>query len=101
MKLIKVLNPEPPLCYGEDIFSNYESSLVIPKGSLDAYRNAYIWCNFYNITEVSGIEDINVDATEMEEIERYDINGRRLEQPTPGVNIIKTSDGSTRKEWVK
>ena len=35
------------------------------------------------------------------EVSRYDIHGRRLNEPTRGINIIKMSDGSTRKEIVK
>jgi hypothetical protein len=46
-------------------------------------------------------EDISIDATEVEEVGRYDTNGRLLSKPAHGVNIIKMSDGSTRKEWVK
>ena len=51
--------------------------------------------------ELSGIEDIMVNESGVVEVERYDVHGRRLEQPTRGINIIKMSDGSTRKEWVK
>lgn len=32
---------------------------------------------------------------------RYDINGRPLSTPTKGVNIVKYSDGSVEKEFVK
>lgn len=102
LEFIKVLNPIPPTCRGGYYtFDNYESSLVIPEGSLVAYRQADVWCNFTNITEVSGIEDVKVDATDIQELGRYDIDGRLLTEPTPGINIIKMSDGSTRKEWVK
>ena len=51
--------------------------------------------------ELAGIEDITIDETDDVEVERYDVHGRRLEQPTRGINIIKMSDGTTRKEWVK
>ena len=51
--------------------------------------------------ELAGIEDITIDETDVVEVERYDVHGRRLEQPTRGINIIKMSDGTTRKEWVK
>ena len=51
--------------------------------------------------ELSGIEDIMVNESGVVEVERYDINGRLLSKPAPGINIIKMSDGTTRKEWVK
>ena len=35
------------------------------------------------------------------EVGRYDIHGRLLSAPTSGVNIIKYSDGSIKKEVVK
>lgn len=50
------------------------------------------------IEEVETEEDTNVDAVE---VARYDINGRLLSEPSKGINIIKMSDGSTRKEFVK
>ena len=31
----------------------------------------------------------------------YDLQGRRVEQPTKGINIIKMKDGSTRKVLIK
>lgn len=48
----------------------------------------------------SNINNISIE-NHITETSRYDINGRQLEQPTQGINIIKMSDGSTRKEWVK
>ncbi len=48
----------------------------------------------------AGITDVKSDNTATE-VARYDINGRMLAQPTKGINIIKMSDGSIRKEWVK
>ncbi len=101
LEFIKVLNPIPPCISSYYTFDHYESSLVVPDGSLFAYSQADVWRNFSNITEVSGIEDVKVDATEVEEVVRYDIDGRLLTEPTPGINIIKMSDGSTRKEWIK
>ncbi|MBQ4344312.1 MAG: hypothetical protein IJC40_00190 [Muribaculaceae bacterium] len=35
------------------------------------------------------------------EVARYDLHGRLLSEPTQGINIIKMSDGTTRKEFVK
>ena len=52
----------------------------------------------------AGIEDIKTgDDTDAESVEvaRYDVNGRLLSTPVKGINIIKMSDGNTRKEFVK
>ena len=50
----------------------------------------------------NGIETIEVeDSIDVVEIARYDIHGRLLTEPTKGINIIKMSNGTTRKEFVK
>lgn len=40
-------------------------------------------------------------SSEVQEVARYSLNGQRLTAPTKGVNIVKYSDGSVRKEIVK
>ena len=52
------------------------------------------------IVGVGGVEGIEADNNTIE-IARYDIHGRLLSEPTKGINIIKMSDGSTRKEIIK
>ena len=47
------------------------------------------------------INDVVADEIVATEVARYDANGRLLSKPVPGINIIKMSDGSTRKEFVK
>ena len=48
---------------------------------------------------VTDVENIATD--DAVEVSRYDIHGRLLNEPTPGINIVKYSDGTTRKEIVK
>ena len=50
--------------------------------------------------DTSGIEDARV-SEEPTVIVRYDLRGRRLNAPQTGVNILKMSDGTTRKVFVK
>ena len=38
---------------------------------------------------------------DVKEVSRYSVNGQRLTAPTKGLNIVKYSDGSVRKEMVK
>ena len=54
----------------------------------------------YTASEFNMIENIATDNNGVE-VCRYDLYGRRLSQPTQGVNIVKMSDGTTRKEMVK
>ena len=49
---------------------------------------------------VGGIEGVEADNNAVE-VARYDIHGRLLSEPAPGINIVKYSDGTTRKEIVK
>ena len=48
----------------------------------------------------TGITDA-VMTSDAKEISRYSANGQRLTAPTKGLNIVKYSDGSVRKEMVK
>ena len=48
----------------------------------------------------AGITDA-VMTSDAKEISRYSANGQRLTAPTKGLNIVKYSDGSVRKEMVK
>ena len=42
-----------------------------------------------------------VMTSDAKELSRYSVNGQRLTAPTKGLNIVKYSDGSVRKEMVK
>ncbi|MBR5331983.1 MAG: leucine-rich repeat domain-containing protein [Muribaculaceae bacterium] len=102
---ITSLNVEPPMCSYPVVFGGLSTKswnvlLNVPEGAKEAYANADEWCNFTNIQEIAGVEDIEVDNNAVE-VTRYDIHGRELSQPTTGVNIIKMSDGTTRKVIVK
>ncbi len=50
------------------------------------------------LTKIDGVEK---DADTAVETARYDIYGRRLSRPVQGINIIKMSDGTTRKVFTK
>lgn len=52
------------------------------------------------IVGIDNIDNIQSDKP-ASEISRYDIHGRKLPRPMPGINIIKMSDGTIRKEYVK
>ena len=89
--------------------------LYVPVGSKPAYENAFGWGYDY-FEEIIEVEDVMAAAEEavvtnireqkmkdryVWEVSRYDLQGKRLQKPTKGVNIIRYSDGSTRKEYVK
>ena len=55
----------------------------------------------YVAQEYNGVEGVASTGKDAVEVCRYDLHGRRLSQPAQGVNIVKMSDGSVRKEVVK
>ena len=55
---------------------------------------------FKTNADPDAIEDVKVEEEAME-IARYDINGRKLAVPQKGINIIRYSDGTSRKVLVK
>ena len=94
----------------ETVFSEIDKNqctLYVPEGSVEAYRTAKYWKNFKNIKEKyyssTGINKVNTysgSQKEVHEISRYSINGQRLNAPTRGINIVKYSDGTTKKIMV-
>ena len=95
---------------GKDVFvdSNYKNAtLHVPANAVEAYRNADQWKDFGNIvaltdedpkpTAISSIEYAPVATNKA----IYDLQGHQLAQPKKGLNIIKMSDGTTKKVIIK
>lgn len=101
LQYVTSLNLTPPAC-GAGVFNNRatNASLTVPESAISAYKSADVWRDFYEI-EVAGANNIVTTENSITSVARYDANGRLLSEPTPGINIIKMSDGSTRKVWVK
>ena len=49
----------------------------------------------------TGIENVTATGEEAVEVARYALDGTQLSVPTKGVNIVKMSDGTTKKVIVK
>lgn len=101
---------------GEIDYQEYykHKCVVVPMGSKAAYEKVPGIANhFEEIVEVDdvmayyheqlpvGIEERENSVLSSQEIGRYNLQGVRLKEPMPGVNIIKYSDGSSKKVWVK
>ncbi len=84
---------------------NDECVLYVPKGSKSAYESAEYWQDFYEIREIGGEDDtdgingISVDSTNIEGY--YSIDGQQLSTPQEGVNIVRYSDGTSKKVLMK
>ena len=55
---------------------------------------------FSTDVDPDGLETIR-DAEEVIEVARYDLSGRKLDKPQKGINIIRYSDGTSRKVLIK
>ena len=62
------------------------ADLFVPQGTKDAYQAATGWKNFYFINDTlpSGIDNITVGQSP----KIYDLNGRELQAPQQGINIV-------------
>ena len=79
------------------------ATLHVPVGCVDVYRNSNtVWSRFGTITDdVAGIEPpITLNPTEEGE-SYYTLQGQRIGQPQSGIVIVRYSDGSSRKMYVR
>ena len=74
-------------------------TLYVPQESLDAYKSAVQWKDFFNIT--TGIKNVPNTSSSATESARYSTDGTRLASPQKGINIIRMSDGTVKKVLVK
>lgn len=98
---VTILNPIP-VAISEDVFSNRtNATLYVPKGSKESYEAADYWKEFMEIVEIdpSGIDQIMSDGQNNATI--FTLDGKRMNKPQKGMNIIRMKDGTTRKVVVK
>ncbi len=112
IKLSEVnVNMNIPIEIDESVFKytgeNYSKDIIylvatlkVPNGSKNLYSNVEGWKKFANIQEVdfSGVETIKQKSTPTS---YYSVSGEKLNNVHRGVNIIRMSDGTTRKVVVK
>ena len=83
----------PPDVYRTRPFDNNaytRTDVYVPQGSLEAYKNNEVWGEFQNLHEAK-LTDINgviSDSTTNGERKVYDLQGRKLQKPVSGLNII-------------
>lgn len=67
---------------------------------LDKKTGAIVNAGRARVTGSTGIEDVTT-GTEATVVARYNVNGVQIADPVKGINIVKMSDGTTRKVLVK
>ena len=91
----------PPTCGTQalDDINKWTCILQVPAHALSLYQAAPQWKEFFFIEEATGIKGITSDNTSSKATitTSYDLNGKQFSQPQKGLNILKMSDGTTRK----
>lgn len=100
LETITLYNPTPPNV-SSDYFTNAQymnMNVYVPKGSLEAYQKADVWKNFWGLQEkdLTGIETVVADNCNTDNV-IYDMQGRRLDAPKAGLNIINGKKVMIRK----
>ena len=105
---VTVLNPIP-VAITQYVFTNQaNATLYVPMGSRNAYLSANYWKEFNKVfeTDYSGIDQIKIrengfSEQRVEERDWYTIDGKQVDKPKKGFSIIRMSDGTVRKVFVK
>ena len=88
-----------------DIFEGVNQSeceLYVPFKSVEIYKMAPVWNKFIvKGSDMSGIDDVPADRPAITPVARYNLQGSRLSGPQQGINIVRYSDGTTKKELVE
>ena len=86
--------------FSQDTFNN--ATLYVPNGTIDKYRTTDGWKDFVNIVEGA---PAGIDAPQMGKdvkvVDAYQLNGLKRNDVQRGLNIVRMSDGATRKVVVK
>ena len=90
--------PAGQFFYGFDVS---QSTLFVPQGTRQDYWVAAVWEDFGDIQEYE-VSAVNQPAhhSEAKEVSRYSLDGQRLTAPVKGLNIVRYSDGTIKKEAV-
>ena len=90
--------PAGQFFYGFDVS---QSTLYVPQGTRQNYWVAAVWEDFGDIQEYD-VSAVNQPAhhSEAKEVSRNSLDGQRLTTPVKGLNIVRYSDGTIKKEAV-
>lgn len=77
-----------------------QTKVYVPESAFDAYKQSTVFKKFFeednlltfNATGINTVKD-----TRIVPVMWFDLTGRQLSAPQKGINIVKMSDGSTRK----
>ena len=104
--LKRIYNPQKmPKDIDPNVFEGVnqgECELYVPLESVELYKIAPVWSKFIvKGMDMSGIGDVPADRPAITPVARYNLQGSRLSGPQQGINIVRYSDGTTKKELVE
>lgn len=101
MKKLVSKTATPPVCGPQalDDINKWECTLYVPQESLDAYKSAAQWKEFFFLE--TGIKNVPNTSSSATESARYSTDGTRIASSQKGINIIRMSDGTVKKVLVK
>ena len=77
-------------------------TIHVVKGCRKDYKKATGWKDFTIVEDLENVVTAIVNPTQaVHEVARYTIDGARISTPVQGINIVKYSDGTTRKVIVR
>lgn len=103
-------------CYSETVpdlrfsfYSQYSNiihaTLHVPANSLDLYKNDYYWGKFESIVPLTDNDTVPTNVHTLQKrnnatpITMYSLDGKLISKPQRGLNIIRISDGTTKKVY--
>ena len=85
--------------FSKNTYNN--ATLYVPVGSITKYKSTVGWRDFVFIEEGIPSDISSLQKEKINESKRYTLDGKPLAQPQNGLNIIKMTDGTTKKIVVK
>ena len=93
----------PPTCEEKVFYNSYidYTKLHVPSSSIIIYKETEPWKSFGDVVAMT---DTGIDGTKKtteQVISHYTLEGRLISAPIKGINIIRMSNGKTKKIFVK
>lgn len=89
----------PPTAKGAFMEEHYtRTSLNVPNVSLEAYKTADVWKNFFAINGINVTKINNVTINNDKDLHIYNLQGHRLTYPKRGLNIVNGRKMLLRRE---
>lgn len=92
----------PPSCGTQalDDINKWNCRLLIPVGTLSSYQSAPQWKEFFFKEETAAIQVPTCHPTTSQDM-LFTVDGKHISTPQHGINIVRMSDGKTKKVAVK